>query len=113
MIVVVAGPPARIGAGVGLGPAFGWIGVAVAGVGAYAVGDRLLRLPRASTGSLIALGLVARGIPPACLLQAAAPCGINCRVIGHLYGLDMRLAAGAVFWSTAAVLLAACGLALA
>jgi predicted permease len=57
---------------------------------------------------MLAATLVIGGIPPAYLLQAAAPCGINCLVIGHLFGLDMRLAAGAVFWSTALVLLAAC-----
>lgn len=60
---------------------------------------------------MVAATLVVGGIPPAYLLQAAAPCGINCLVIGHLFGLDMRLAAGAVFWSTAGVLLAACALA--
>ena len=72
-----------------------------------ALGLRLALAP----AFMVAATLVVGGIPPAYLLQAAAPCGINCLVIGHLYGLDMRLAAGAVFWSTAAVLLAACGLA--
>ncbi len=73
-----------------------------------ALGLRLALAP----AFMVAATLLIGGIPPAYLLQAAAPCGINCLVIGHLSGLDMRLAAGAVFWSTAAVLLAACGLAL-
>jgi len=72
-----------------------------------AVGLRLVVAP----AFMVTATLVVGGIPPAYLLLAAAPCGINCLVIGHLYGLDMRLAAGAVFWSTAAVLLATCGLA--
>ncbi len=72
-----------------------------------ALGMRLAVAP----AFMLAASVLVGGIPPAYLLQAAAPCGINCLVIGHLYGLDMRLAAGAVFWSTAAVLLAACGLA--
>jgi predicted permease len=70
---------------------------------------RLVAAPAVMLTATLLIG----GIPPAYLLQAAAPCGINCLVIGHLYGLDMRLAAGAVFWSTALVLLAACGLAVA
>ncbi len=74
-----------------------------------ALGLRLVLAPAFMVGATVVVG----GIPSTYLLLAAAPCGINCLVIGHLYGLDMRLAAGAVFWSTAGVLVAACGLALA
>jgi predicted permease len=64
-------------AGVGLGLAVGWVGIATVGVGAYLVGDRLLRLPRASTGSLIAATVVSNtgyfGLPlTAALLGGAA-----------------------------------------
>lgn len=46
-------------------------------------------------------------LPPAYLLQAAMPCGINCLVVAHLYGLDLKLAAAAVAWSTVLVVAAA------
>ena len=35
------------------------------------------------------------------------PSGINALVVAHAYGLDMRIAAGAVAWSTAIVVVAA------
>jgi predicted permease len=40
-------------------------------------------------------------IPDTYLLLAAMPCGLNTMIVGHAYGLDMRIAAGAITWSTA------------
>jgi predicted permease len=40
-------------------------------------------------------------VPDAYRLQAAMPCGINALIAAHTYGLDLRLAASAVGWSTA------------
>jgi malate permease and related proteins len=48
---------------------------------------------------LIALPLI--DLPGPYLLLASMPCGINTLLVGHLYGLDLRLAAQAVAWSTA------------
>ena len=42
-------------------------------------------------------------LPGPYLLQAAMPCGINCLVVAHAYGLDLRLTAAAVAWSTGLV----------
>lgn len=42
-------------------------------------------------------------LPAPYLLQSAMPCGINCLVVAHVYGLDLRLAAAAVAWSTTLV----------
>lgn len=46
-------------------------------------------------------------LPAPYLLQAAMPCGINCLVVAHVYGLDLKLAAAAVAWSTTLVVSAA------
>ncbi|HVE67820.1 MAG TPA: AEC family transporter [Solirubrobacteraceae bacterium] len=50
---------------------------------------------------LMALALI--DLPGSYLLLAAMPCGVNTLVVAHAYGLDMRIAAGAVAWSTAIV----------
>jgi predicted permease len=47
------------------------------------------------------------GIPNAYLLQAAMPTAINGLIIAHGYGLDQRLMATAIVWSTLAVLIVA------
>jgi predicted permease len=39
-------------------------------------------------------------IPDAYFLQAAMPAGINALVVGHVYGLDLRLASSGIVWST-------------
>jgi predicted permease len=39
-------------------------------------------------------------VPHAYLLQAAMPCGANSVVVAHLYGLDLKITASAVAWST-------------
>jgi predicted permease len=40
-------------------------------------------------------------VPDAYLLQAGMACGINSLIVGHLYGLDLKLAASGIAWSTA------------
>jgi hypothetical protein len=50
-------------------------------------------------------------LPSAYFLQAAMPTGINALLVGHAYGLDQRLIATIIVWSTAAALVV--GLALA
>jgi len=42
-----------------------------------------------------------RARPHAYLLQAAMPSGINSLVIGHNFGLDLRLVSSAIAWTTA------------
>jgi malate permease and related proteins len=70
---------------------------------ATAVALRLLVAP----GLLFALSAATVGVPHAYLVQAAMASGINSLVVAHLYGLDLRLAAGAVAWTTAIVVAAA------
>lgn len=53
---------------------------------------------------LFALALPLIDIPGPYLLLAAMPTGINAIVVSHAYGLDMRIASGAVAWSTAIVI---------
>jgi predicted permease len=64
---------------------------------ATAVGVRLLLAPA------LLYGLAAPFIelPDTYLLLAAMPCGLNTMVVTHAYGLDLRVAAGAIAWSTA------------
>jgi predicted permease len=49
---------------------------------------------------LVGLSALTVDVPDAYILQAAMACGINALVVGHLYGLDLRLAASAIAWST-------------
>ena len=53
---------------------------------------------------LLALGAVLIDLPDTFLLMAAMPTGINTITVAHLYGLDLRIAAGAIAWSTAIVI---------
>ena len=55
---------------------------------------------------LFALSRATVAIPAAYLLQAAMPSGINSLLVGHAYGLDLRLISAAIAWSTAAAVLA-------
>jgi predicted permease len=64
---------------------------------ALAVATRLLVAP--ALLYVLAVGLI--DIPGPYLLLAAMPCGINTMVVTHAYGLDLRVSAGAVAWSTA------------
>lgn len=63
---------------------------------ATALGLRLVVAP----ALMLALSLLVVRVPDAFLLQAAMPCGANSVIVAHLYGLDQRLAASAVVWST-------------
>ena len=58
---------------------------------------------RLAGGPLLLLALCAPFIdlPETYLLLAAMPCGLNTMVVAHAYGLDLRIAAGAIAWSTA------------
>lgn len=58
---------------------------------------------RLAGGPLLLLGLSAAFIdlPATYLLLAAMPCGLNTMIVAHAYGLDLRIAAGAITWSTA------------
>lgn len=47
-----------------------------------------------------ALSLLVVRVPTAYLLQSAMPTGINSLVVGHAYGLDQRLIATIIVWST-------------
>ena len=59
----------------------------------------------------IALPLIE--LPDTYLLLAAMPCGINTMIVTHAYGLDLRISAGAVAWSTAIAVVALVPLSLA
>jgi predicted permease len=70
---------------------------------ATAVGARLLLAP----ALLYALALPFIDLPATYLLLSAMPCGINTMIVTHAYGLDLRISASAVAWSTAIVIAAA------
>ena len=52
-------------------------------------------------GLLFAFAAPLIDLPGPYLLIAAMPCGINTLLVSHVYGLDDRLTAQAVAWSTA------------
>jgi malate permease and related proteins len=65
-----------------------------------------LALRFGTTTSLLAIGALAGlAIPSAYLLQAAMPSGVNSLIIGHAFGLDQRLIATMIVWSTILVLI--------
>jgi predicted permease len=63
---------------------------------------RLLIAP----GLLLLLSLPFIDLPGPYLLLAAMPCGINTLLVAHVYGLDAKLAAQAVAWTTAIAVVA-------
>jgi malate permease and related proteins len=65
----------------------------------------LLRLVIAP-GLLLVLSLPFIELPGPYLLLAAMPCGINTLLVAHVYGLDSKLAAQAVAWTTAIAVVA-------
>jgi predicted permease len=69
---------------------------------ASAIALRLLVAPAV----LLALAAPLVALPDAYLLMAAMPTGINTLVVAHVYGLDLRIAAGAIAWSTTIVVAA-------
>jgi predicted permease len=56
---------------------------------------------------LMALAAPLIHLPPAYRLMSAMPTGINAMIVSHAYGLDNRIVAEAVAWSTAIVVAAA------
>ena len=52
---------------------------------------------------LLAIAAPLIDLPAPYLLLAAMPAGINGLVVAHVYGLELRFAAGAIAWSTAVV----------
>jgi predicted permease len=82
-----------------------------------AEGARLLEPPDARVGVAVILRLTVTPLvlaavsaaiirlPAAYLLQAAMPSAVNGLLVGQAYGLDQRLIATAIVWSTAAVVL--------
>ena len=66
----------------------------------------LLRLVIAP-GLLLLLSHPFIDLPGPYLLIAAMPCGVNTLLVAHIYGLDSRLAAQAVAWTTAIAVSAA------
>ena len=66
----------------------------------------LLRLAIAP-GLLLLLSLPFIDLPGPYLLLAAMPCGVNSLLVSHVYGLDAKLAAQAVAWTTAIAVAAA------
>jgi predicted permease len=63
---------------------------------------RLLVAP----GLLLLLSLPFIDLPGPYLLLASMPCGINTLLVAHVYGLDAKLAAQAVAWTTAIAVVA-------
>lgn len=66
----------------------------------------LLRLAIAP-GLLLLLSLPFIDLPGPYLLLAAMPCGVNSLLVSHVYGLDAKLAAQAVAWTTSIAVFAA------
>ncbi len=74
-----------------------------------ALGLRLLVAPAV----MLTLSTLIVTVPDAFLIQAAMASGINGLAIAHVYGLDLRIVAGAIAWSTAIVLVAGAAVAFA
>ncbi|HSD79467.1 MAG TPA: transporter [Solirubrobacteraceae bacterium] len=70
---------------------------------ATAVGLRVLVAP----ALVLLASLVVPGVPDAYMLEAGMPSGVTALLVAHAYGLDLRLTASAVAWSTAIVVAAA------
>lgn len=63
---------------------------------ATAVAGRMVLMP----ALLVAISAPLIDLPDAYLLLALMPVGINSLLVGHVYGLDMRIIAQALAWST-------------
>ena len=72
---------------------------------AVAIGLRLLVAPALMLG----LSALVVDVPDPYLVQAAMPSGINSLVVAHAYGLDLRITASALAWTTAIVIAGALG----
>jgi predicted permease len=71
------------------------------------VGSAILLRLVIAPGLLLLLSLPFLDLPGPYLLLAAMPCGINTLLVSHVYGLDAKLAAQAVAWTTAIAVAAA------
>jgi hypothetical protein len=71
------------------------------------VGAAILLRLMIAPGLLLLLSLPFIELPGPYLLLAAMPCGINTLLVAHVYGLDSKLAAQAVAWTTAIAVVAA------
>lgn len=72
------------------------------------VGLRLAIAPAAMFG----LSALTFDVPDAYIVEAGMATGVNALVVGHAYGLDLRLTSAAVAWTTALVVVAAVAVAL-
>ena len=66
---------------------------------AAVVAIKLVLMP----GLLLALAAPLIDLPTTFLVLAAMPSGLNAMVVAHAYGLDLRITAGALTWTTAIV----------
>jgi predicted permease len=71
------------------------------------VGAAILLRLMIAPALLLLLSLPFIDLPGPYLLIAAMPCGINTLLVAHVYGLDSKLAAQAVAWTTAIAVAAA------
>jgi predicted permease len=72
-----------------------------------AIGTSILLRLAIAPGLLLVLSLPFIDLPGPYLLLAAMPCGVNSLLVSHVYGLDAKLAAQAVAWTTAIAVVAA------
>jgi predicted permease len=63
-------------------------------------------------GLMLAFSALTVDVPDAYFVEAAMPTGVNALVIGHAYGLDLRLTSAALAWTTAVAVVAATALGL-
>jgi predicted permease len=61
---------------------------------------------------MLALSAVTVDVPDAYYVEAGMPTGVNALVLGHAYGLDLRLTSAALAWTTAVAVVAATALGL-
>ena len=61
---------------------------------------------------MLAFSAATVDVPDAYLVEAAMPTGVNALVVGHAYGLDLRLTSAALAWTTAVAVVAATALGL-
>ena len=58
---------------------------------------------------LFVLTLPLTGVPPSYFLLAAMPTGLNSMIVGHTYGLELRIMAESIVYTTTIVVIAAAG----
>ncbi|MSX01547.1 MAG: hypothetical protein F2813_00125 [Actinobacteria bacterium] len=71
---------------------------------AVALGLRLLVAP----GVMLGLSNFVIEVPTTFLIQAGMASGVTGLAIGHIFGLNMKIIVGAIAWSTAIIVVAAC-----